>query len=65
MLYHVIVSTGKDETVGGVSLKAKEGELISSYSMKIWYTVTLKDYEHLVYFNLVLFFTPFYSSIYA
>ena len=40
------------KTVGGVSLKASEDALLSSNSMKIWHTVTLKEYENLIHCNL-------------
>ena len=50
------------KTVGGVSLKASEYTLISYNSMKTLCIVTFKEYENLVYCNLVAILHIFFLS---
>ena len=45
----------------GVSLKASEDVLMSNNCMKIWCTVTLKEYQNLVYCNLAAILQIFFQ----
>ena len=48
--------------LGGISLEANEVTLISNNYMKIWCTLTLKDYDNLVYCDVAVIFHMFFLS---